>query len=249
MTTPLDRARVLVTGASSGIGAATARALAAEGAVVALLARRRERLDDLVDEITTAGGTAHAYAGDVTDGEAVRAVVDRVAADLGGLDALVGCAGYLANMPALEADLEEWHRMVSVNVDGVLATTHAALPHLVEAASGPRGVADVVTISSIAGRRVPQAHSQVYAATKHAVGAFSEGLRQELADKQVRVGLVEPGVVRTEMTTAGYTGAPDATDGAPLKAEDVADAVRWILTRPAHAAVNEVLLRPTEQVR
>ncbi|GGF34623.1 oxidoreductase [Marmoricola endophyticus] len=249
MSTSLQNASVLITGASSGIGAATARLLAADGAVVALVARRRERLDDLVEDIAAAGGTAHAYAADVADSAEATTVVDRVAVDLGGLDALVGCAGYLANMPALEADLAEWHRMVSVNVDGVLATTHAALPHLVRSASGPRGVADVVTISSIAGRRVPQAYSQVYAATKHAVGAFSEGLRQELAEKQVRVGLVEPGVVRTEMTTAGYTGAPDGSTGAPLGAEDVADAVRYILTRPAHAAVNEVLLRPTEQVR
>lgn len=249
MSTSLRDARVLITGASSGIGAATARRLAADGAVVALLARRAERLDDLVTEISQAGGSAHAYAADVTDGAQVKDVVAQVVGDLGGLDALVGCAGYLANAPALEADLADWHQMVAINVDGVLATTHAALPHLVEAAAGERGVADVVTISSVAGRRVPTPQSQVYAATKHAVGAFSEGLRAELASKQVRVALVEPGLVSTEMTTTDYTGAPDGTTGSPLQAEDIADAVHYILTRPAHATVNEVLLRPTEQER
>jgi NADP-dependent 3-hydroxy acid dehydrogenase YdfG len=138
-----------------------------------------------------------------------------------------------------------------VNLNGVLNTAHAALPHLVTAAKGPRGVADLVTISSIAGRRVPKPDSNVYSATKHAVGAFTEALRQELAGQHVRAGLVAPGLVVTELTTGGVPNAPDAT--APtgygfLEPEDIADAVLHMVTRPRHAAVNELLIRPTEQV-
>lgn len=161
---------------------------------------------------------------------------------------LVNNAGFLANGPAVGADLSDWHRIMDVNVGGVLNLTHAALPYVVIAARGSRGVADIVNLSSVAGRRVPSPSSNVYAASKHAVGAFSEALRQELSSQQVRVGLIEPGVVRTEMTTGGAKNAPDATTGAPLKPDDVAGAIAYMVTQPSHAAVNEILLRPTEQV-
>lgn len=172
-----------------------------------------------------------------------------VGREFGRIDVLVNNAGFIANVPALQADLADWQRMIDVNVSGVLNTTHAALPYLVDAANGARGVADIVTISSVAGRRVPTPASNVYAASKHAVGAFAEALRQELTSNRIRVGLIEPGVVRTEMTTGGGKGAPDATTGTPLQPADIAAATVFMVTQPPHAAVNEILIRPTEQVR
>lgn len=247
MTGKLDGTTAVVTGASSGIGEATARALAEEGATVALFARRLDRLEALAKEI----GRAHAYQVDITDAEAVRAAVDRAAADLGGIDILVNNAGYGMWAPARDAVLAEWQKMVDVNVNGVLATSHAALPHLTAAALGPRGIADLVTVSSVGGRKVTAPASNVYAATKHAVGAFCEGLRQELAEQHVRVGLVEPGVVVTEMTTNGRNNAPNAraaTELGALRPADIADAIVYMVTRPRRTAVNEMLVRPTEQV-
>jgi NADP-dependent 3-hydroxy acid dehydrogenase YdfG len=244
---PLEGTTAVVTGASSGIGAATARALAAAGARVALLARRRERLESLAGELD--GATVHEV--DVTDDAAIAGTLETIARDLGGIDVLVNDAGYGSMLPALESDVAEWRRMVDVNVTGVLVTTHAALPHLVAAAQGPRGVADVVTISSVAGRKVAYPKANVYAATKHAVNAFSEALRQELAGRHVRVGLVEPGLVRSEMTE-GSGAAEDAEASMELglmEPEDIADAVVYMVTRPRRTAVNEMLVRPTEQVR
>ncbi|KQS00479.1 oxidoreductase [Williamsia sp. Leaf354] len=237
----------VITGASSGIGAATARALASEGATVVVLARRLDRLTELVAEIESTGGTARAREVDVTDADAVSRVIASIGEEFGRIDILVNNAGFLSNRPAVEASLADWHQMVDVNINGVLNTTHAALPLVTAAVGGARDIADIVTISSVAGRRVPRPESNVYSATKHAVTAFSEAIRRELAEKRVRVGVVEPGVVRSEMTTGDSVGAPDATQGAPLLAEDIADAIVYIVTRPAHAAVNEILIRPSEQ--
>lgn len=248
MSGRLDGTTVIVTGASSGIGEATARALSAEGATVALLARRRERLEELADSLP--GASVHPV--DVTDDDALHAAVGAVVEQHGGLDVLVNNAGVGSWGPAAEADVADWRRMIDVNLMGVLSATHAALPHLATAAGGPRGVADVVTISSAAGRRVPSPHSNVYAATKHGVGAFCEALRQEYAERHVRVGLVEPGLVTSEMTTSGAQYAPDVTstgERGVLQPADIADAVVYIVTRPRHVAVNEVLVRPVEQVR
>jgi NADP-dependent 3-hydroxy acid dehydrogenase YdfG len=245
----LDGTTAVVTGASSGIGDATARALAAEGATVALLARRREKLEDLAREL---GEGAEVHEVDVTDADAVREAIESVVREHGRLDVLVNNAGYGTMDPALEADLGEWQKMVDVNLTGVLATTHAAVSHLTEAARGPRGIADVVTVSSVAGRTVSGPGSNVYAATKHAVNAFSEALRQELAPHHVRVGLVEPGLVDTELTNTGRENTPDASSASDLgvlEASDIADAVVYIVTRPPRTAVNEVLIRPTEQGR
>jgi len=243
----LDGTTAVVTGASSGIGNATARALAAEGATVALLARRREKLDDLAQEL---GDGAEVHEVDVSDADAVRETIDAVVRDRGRIDVLVNNAGYGTMDPALEADLGEWRKMVDVNLTGVLATTHAAVSHLTEAAQGPRGIADVVTVSSVAGRTVSGPGSNVYAATKHAVNAFSEALRQELAPRHVRVGLVEPGLVDTELTNSGRENTPDASAASALgvlEAGDIADAIVYMVTRPPRTAVNEVLIRPTEQ--
>jgi NADP-dependent 3-hydroxy acid dehydrogenase YdfG len=247
MTGRLDGTTAVVTGASSGIGDATARALVAEGATVALLARRREKLDDLAKEL---GAGARVHEVDVTDPDAVRETIETVVRQQGGIDVLVNNAGYGTMDPALQADLAEWQKMVDVNLNGVLATTHAAVSHLTEAARGPRGIADVVTVSSVAGRKVSGPGSNVYAATKHAVNAFSEALRQELAPQHVRVGLVEPGLVDTELTNSGRENTPDASSASELgllEAGDIADAVVYMVTRPRRTAVNEVLIRPTEQ--
>ncbi len=247
-TLPLVGAVAVVSGASSGIGWATARALSAQGAKTLVLARRIDRLTELVDVIGADGGQASAYEVDVADAAGVERVMRAIGEEHGHIDVLVNNAGFLANGPALGADLSDWHRMMDINVGGVLNLTHAALPYVVSAATGSRGVADIVNVSSVAGRRVPSSSSNVYAASKHAVVAFSEALRQELSSKQVRVGLIEPGVVRTEMTTGEAKNAPDATTGRPLNPDDVAGAITYMVTQPPHAAVNEILLRPTEQV-
>src|ERR1700722_5565392 len=170
----------LVTGASSGIGEATARQLAADGAAVALVARRKERLDLLSTEIGNAGGRALAIECDVTNEQQATEAVERTVSELGLLDALVNNAGVMLLGPAEGAPLSEWQRMVELNVLGVLYCAHAALPHLLRAADdGPRQVADMVNISSVAGR-VARTGSGVYNLTKHGVGAFSEALRQEV---------------------------------------------------------------------
>ncbi len=252
MTKTLTGTVALVTGASSGIGAATARALAAEGAAVALLARRADRLDELKAEIEAAGGTALTTAADVTDAEQVAAAVAATVGGLGRLDTLVNNAGLLRMGDAAQAPLAEWDDLVSVNVSGVLYATRAALPHLIAAAAdSPRGVADLVTISSTGGR-VARPGTAVYSLTKFGVNAFSEGIRQELIDKRVRVGLVEPGTVATEITESLPAQAKKAqaqrTAGmVKLAPEDIADAVLYMVTRDRRVAVNEMLVRSAEQ--
>src|SRR5438874_10061210 len=201
MTEQLDGTAALVTGASSGIGEATARLLAELGAAVAVAARRKDRLDDLVGQIEEKGGHAVALEIDVTDKAQAEAAVERTVEELGRLDTVVNNAGVMLLGPAFDAPLEEWERMVALNTMGVLYVTHAALPHLLEAAEQPpRQVADLVNISSVAGR-VARAGSGVYNATKWGVGAFSESLRQEFTRRHLRVSLVEPGAVKTELAT------------------------------------------------
>ena len=252
MTTPLKDTVALVTGASSGIGAATARRLAAEGAAVALVARRRDKLEDLAAAIRADSGPALALQADVTSVDEASAAVERATAELGRLDTLVNNAGVMLLGPALGAPIGEWEQMVDVNVRGVLNVTHAALPHLVRAAAdSPRRVADLVTISSTAGR-VARPASGVYNLTKFGVTAFSEALRQELLSQRVRVSVVEPGTVDTELTTHLRedirAAAQRQTESIqPLLPEDIADAVAWIVTRDRRVAVNEILVRASEQ--
>jgi NADP-dependent 3-hydroxy acid dehydrogenase YdfG len=252
MSDRLNGTVALVTGASSGIGAAAALALAEEGAAVALVARRSDRLDALADKIRGAGGTALVLAGDVTVEEQARETVERTVAELGRLDTLINNAGVMLLGPAVDAPMEEWRRMVEVNLLGLLYCAHAALPHLLSAAGDdPRHVADLVNISSVAGR-VARSGSGVYNATKHGVGAFSEALRQEVTRRHVRVSLVEPGGTDTELS--GHN-RPEVLEGIKkrfadverLRAEDIADAITYVVTRPRHVAVNEILVRPTEQ--
>jgi NADP-dependent 3-hydroxy acid dehydrogenase YdfG len=242
----------LVTGASSGIGEATARRLAADGAAVALAARRVDRLDALAREIEDAGGRALAIEADVTDRAQAEALVERTVAELGRLDTVVNNAGVMLLGPALDADIVEWERMVDLNVSGLLYVAKAALPHLLAAAEeGPRRVADMINISSVAGRRA-RSDSAVYNLTKHGVGAFSEAIRQEVTQRHVRVSLVEPGAVSTELAGHNRPEVQEAmktrfADMERLEADDIADAISYIVTRPRHMAINEILVRPTEQ--
>ena len=242
----------LVTGASSGIGAATAKALAARGATVALVARRADRLESLGGEIAAAGGTALPIEADVGEREQAEAAVARAVEELGRLDVLVNNAGVMLLGPVVDAPVEEWEQMVQVNLLGLLYTAHAAIPHLLEAAEGePRRVADLVNISSVAGRMARKG-SGVYNATKHGVGAFSESLRQEVTGRHLRVSLVEPGAVDTELQSHNRPEIEQQirdrfVDMDILGSEDIADAIAYVVTRPRHVAINEVLVRPTQQ--
>jgi NADP-dependent 3-hydroxy acid dehydrogenase YdfG len=248
----LEGTVALVTGASSGIGAATASALAAEGAAVAVAARRQDRLEELATGIRDQGGTALVLECDITGQRQAEAAVERTVAELGRLDTLVSNAGVMLLGPVAGAPLSEWQRMVELNVLGLLYCAHAALPHLQRAAAGgPRQVADLVNVSSVAGRFARNGNG-VYSLTKHGVGAFSESLRQEMAKQYVRVSLVEPGATATELVSHNRPEIRDALQsmtGQRMEAADIADAVTYIVTRPRHVAVNELLIRPTEQER
>src|SRR5437660_4144045 len=195
----LDGTVALVTGASSGIGEATARALAEAGAAVAVAARRKDRLDELVGQIEDKGGRALALETDVTDKHEAETAVERTVAELGRLDTVVNNAGVMLLGPIETAPVEEWERMINLNALGVLYVAHASLPHLLEAArQPPRQVADLVNISSVAGR-VARAGSGVYNLTKWGVGGFTESLRQEFTRRHLRASPVEPGAVATEL--------------------------------------------------
>jgi NADP-dependent 3-hydroxy acid dehydrogenase YdfG len=254
LTNRLDGTVALVTGASSGIGAATARVLAQQGAAVAAVARRRDRLEALVSDIQDAGGRAHAIEADVTGRDAATAAVEETVRVLGRLDTVINNAGVMLLGPIVDAPVEEWDRMVALNVQGLMYVTHAALPHLLRAAEQePRRVADLVNISSVAGRSA-NAGSGVYNLTKFGVGAFSESLRQEVTERHVRVSLVEPGAVATELTDHLRPGIAEVTAKRlagieRLEAEDIAEAIAYVVTRPRRMAVNEMLIRPTQQQR
>jgi NADP-dependent 3-hydroxy acid dehydrogenase YdfG len=249
---PLEGTVALVTGASSGIGEATALALAGQGAAVSLVARRVDRLDVLAGRIRDGGGRALVLEADVGVREQATDAVERTVAELGRLDTLVNNAGVMLLGPAVGAPIEEWERMITVNLNGLLYCTHAALPHLLSAAAdASRQVADVVNISSVAGR-VARRGSGVYNLTKHGVGAFSESLRQEVTGRHVRISIVEPGAVDTELRTHNRPEIQEQmekrfSDVEVLQASDISDAIVFIVTRPWRMSVNEVLIRPTEQ--
>jgi NADP-dependent 3-hydroxy acid dehydrogenase YdfG len=253
MAVSLEGTVALVTGASSGIGEATAKALAAQGAKVAVTGRRLERLERLASEIGGSGRTALAIQSDVTEQEQAIAAVDRTVDELGRLDILVNNAGQMLLGPIEGAPTEEWDRMIDINLKGLINTTHAAVPHLLAAAEdSARSCADLVNISSVAGR-LARSGSGVYNLTKHGVGAFSESFRQEFASRRVRSTIIEPGAVATELTDHIRDGVREQvrerfTDIQMLQADDIADAIAYAVTRPPHACVNEILIRPTEQV-
>jgi NADP-dependent 3-hydroxy acid dehydrogenase YdfG len=252
MTAPLTDTVALITGSSSGIGAATARRLAVEGAAVALVARRRDRLEELAATISSQGGTALVLEADVISQEQAAAAVERTVTELGRLDTVVSNAGVMLLGPALDAPVAEWDQMVAVNVQGMLYLVHAALPHLMRAArDSPRRVADLVTISSTAGR-VARPDSSVYNLTKFGVNAFAEALRQEMIAHRVRVSVIEPGTVDTELASHLRSSIRQAAQSQiesiePLRPEDIADAVAYIVTRDRRVAINELLVRAAEQ--
>lgn len=248
----LEGTVALVTGASSGIGAATACALAVEGASIAIVARRKDRLEAVANEIRWTGSRVLVVEGDMTNEQQATDAVNRTVEELGRLDTLVNNAGVMLLGPVENAPLDEWQRMVEINMLGFLYGAHAALPHLLRAAEdSPRKVADMVNISSTAGR-FPRSGRAVYNATKHGVTGFSEALRQEVTRRHVRVSVVEPGAVTTELAShnrpeilSGMQAIMNAME--LLDPTDIADAITYIVTRPRHIAINEMLVRPTEQ--
>ena len=250
MAGSLDGKVALVTGASSGIGEATAVALAGEGAAVSLAARRKDRIDALAERISGEGRRALAVEADITDEETANSLVKQTADELGGLDILVNNAGVMLLGPVAGADTEHWRRMIEVNLLGLLYCTHAALPVMGAAGSG-----HVVNVSSVAGR-IAAMVSAVYNMTKWGVVGFSEALRQEVLHANVRVTCVEPDFVDTELQ--GHNELPIVVEtmekmqeqiGDLLQPEDIADAVLYAVTQPQHVSINEVLVRPTHQPR
>ena len=236
---------VAITGASSGIGEATALAAAASGAQVALGARRMDRLQALAERI--GADTAQAFEVDVADEQQARAFVEGAKERFGRLDALIANAGVMLLGPVEYQDTDAWRRMIDVNVFGVLYCANAVLPIFRETGAG-----DLVIVSSVAGRRA-SANAAVYNLTKFGVGAFAEGLRQETADSDIRVTLIEPGWVQTELLTHNHELVQKVASerlakmGEPLHSEDIAAAIVYAISQPAHVAVNEILVRPTRQ--
>jgi len=253
MTSRLAGTAALVTGASSGIGAATARRLAEEGASVALVARRRDRLEALAAEIGQAGGITLVVEADITDRNQAESAAQQAVERFGRLDILVNNAGLMLLGPVVGADAQEWDRMIAINVQGLLYTTRAALPHLLRAAEdGPRRVADIVNISSIAGRVAWNGYG-VYSLTKFGVNGFTESLRQEVTKRHVRVGVLEPGGVETELGSHNKREIrnrmidPFYEQTEVLAAGDIADGVAYMVTRPRHTAIGELWIMPTDQ--
>jgi NADP-dependent 3-hydroxy acid dehydrogenase YdfG len=243
----------LVTGASSGIGAATAVELAEHGARVALVARRSERIGELAAKISLGErGRATAITADITSEPAARGAVEQTVTEFGRLDILVNNAGVMLLGPAAGAPLDQWQEMVNLNLLGLLYCAHAALPHLLAAAQdSPRQVADLVNVSSVAGRTM-RAGSAVYNATKHGVGAFSEALRQEITRQHVRVSVIEPGSVDTDLISHNRPEIQEQqrerfAHTQKLSAADIAETIAFVVSRPRHMSINEVLVRPTEQ--
>ena len=246
----LDGRVAVVTGASSGIGEATAEALAREGATVAVAARRLDRLEELAKRISDEGGRAETFEVDVADEDQARGLILDSEEKLGGLDILINNAGLMLLGPVQGADTEEWRRMVDVNCLGLLYCTHAALPVMQQ-----RGGGHIVNVSSVAGRQADLG-SAVYNMTKWGVVGFSEALRQEALHSNIRVTVVEPGFVATELH--GHNELPVVVEGVEkmrsqigdvLEAEDIADAIAYVVTRPGRVDVNEILIRPTRQRR
>jgi NADP-dependent 3-hydroxy acid dehydrogenase YdfG len=250
MAGSLEGRKALITGGSSGIGEATAVALAAEGAAVALGARRKDRLDEIVKRIEGDGGKAIAIEADIGDEEQAKNLVSTTVDELGGLDILVNNAGVMLLGLVYGADTDEWRQMINVNLLGLLYCTHEALPVM-----GNGGGGHIVNVSSVAGRQAAMG-SAVYNMTKFGVTAFSEALRQEALNANIRVTCVEPGFVETELQ--GHNTNPAILErieemresvGKVLTAEDIANAIVFAVSQPEHVSVNEVLVRPTGQAR
>ena len=239
----------LVTGASSGIGEATALELARQGAKVAITARRRERLDALANELAELGAEPLVLVADLADEAEAQRIVRETEQRFGRLDILVNNAGVMYLEPIAEADLGRWRHMLELNVLGLIASTQAAL-----AGMRARREGHIVNISSTAGR-IANPNAGGYAATKFGVVAFSESLRREVYKDNIRVSVIEPGVVETELREhIGHATTRDALNAwaegmRQLQSRDIAEVIAFCVSRPAHVNINEVLVRPTDQER
>ncbi|MHC1478697.1 SDR family oxidoreductase [Frateuria aurantia] len=236
---------VLITGGSTGLGAETARVLAARGAKVAIAARRKQKLDDVVAAIEAKGGSARAYAMDVTDKHQVEAVAAAVVADFGRIDVLINNAGLMPIRPMAEVNTDEWDAMIDVNLKGTLYGIAAVLPRFIAQDSG-----HIINLSSVAGIKVFAPGGTVYSGTKFAVSAITEGLRQEVGEK-IRVTAIEPGAVDSDLKlgtsgTAAETVLGFYKDAIP--ADSVARAIAFAIEQPADVDINAIVLRPTRQV-
>ncbi|MCB8883314.1 SDR family oxidoreductase [Acidisoma cellulosilytica] len=245
MSNGIENKVVLITGGGTGIGAEAARLLAARGAKVAVAARRREKLDEVVAEIASQGGQARAYALDVTDKTQVEAVVPAVVADFGKLDVLINNAGLMPIRPMSEVNTDEWDAMIDVNLKGTLYGIAAALPRFMAQESG-----HIINVSSVAGIKVFAPGGTVYSGTKFAVSAISEGLRQEVGHK-IRVTSIEPGAVDSDLkhSTSG-TAQETVLDfyKQAIPAASVARAIAFAIEQPEDVDINEIVIRPTRQV-
>ncbi|AJY46261.1 SDR family oxidoreductase [Martelella endophytica] len=246
MTDNIKGKIVIITGASSGMGEATARDLAAKGAKVALGARRADRLEALVNDIKAAGGEAIAVATDVTKLEDVQALVKAAQDAFGGVDVVFNNAGLMPLSPLDSLKIDEWNQMIDVNMKGTLYGIAAVLPIFKAQKSG-----HVINVSSVYGHKTV-ATGAVYCATKHAVRSLSEGLRQEVKDYNVRVTIISPGAVNTELTShISEEGLGDAVRDVVSKigvpASTMADMVAFAISQPANVDVSEILFRPTVQ--
>ncbi|UPM45068.1 SDR family NAD(P)-dependent oxidoreductase [Halocatena salina] len=243
----LDGSVALVTGASSGIGEATVKALAEEGASVALAARREPQLRDLADRIEAEGGDALVVPTDVTDESDVQEMIETTHEEFGRLDILVNNAGVMLLEPVEHADTDNFQQMVEVNLLGLMNATHAALPILQE-----QGQGHIVNVSSVAGRQA-STNASGYNATKFGVNGFTEALRQEITQDGIRTTLIEPGVVDTELQehipneSAKESIEEWVESMNPLTSEDIARSIQYAVTQPQHVSVNEILIRPTQQ--
>ena len=246
MTEGIKDKVVVITGASSGLGEATARLLSAQGATVVLGARRADRLQSLAKQLIANGGRAVAIATDVTRCEEVKALVDAAVATYGRVDVMLNNAGLMPQAPLERLKIDEWDRMIDVNIKGVLYGIAAVLPYMKQQKSG-----HIVNVSSVAGHRVGPGFA-VYAATKHAVRAFSEGLRQEVKPYNIRTTVISPGAVATELPNS-VTDAAAAERirkfyaEVAVPADSFARAVAFALSQPEDVDINEILFRPTRQ--
>jgi len=238
---------VVITGASSGLGEATARMLSAQGATVVLGARRIERLQKLADELTANGGQALALATDVTDHDQVKSLVDAAVQKYGRIDVMINNAGLMPHSPLERLKIDDWNRTIDVNIKGVLYGIAAALPYMKQQKAG-----HIINVSSVAGHKVTP-NGAVYCATKHAVRALSEGLRVEVKPYNIRTTIISPGAVTTELPDS--VTEPDVADkihkfykDTAIPADSFARAVVFAMSQPDDVDINEILFRPTSQI-